>query len=434
MCSILRRISMKRAIVFSALAAILLATGCYSDQDSVVVKSPVISIKVESTVPVTAFPGTNLDFIFSLNYSGGLKMAYATVDGEKLPDTEISFTDAPQSVQISFSYRPKDEFAGNTIDFAVYAEGVDGAKGHYDFPVFILAAKPDIAITFPDDAPNEFMVDGSALSFDVQIKSNSVDMMQVTTYKGETVLPDMTFPVKGDDLKNVTLPFYYEPTLGDTGGTTTFTVEVMDANGNLVSANYSVNFMKQASTELNEYSGVVMGLNKCTGVGQFFDAVTNTVYSAKGVGAVCADIDWSIFWSNNANTQGVAFAAPIASNVSTIYPEATIVNTLGGGTEDIPANWSTRNETNFREVEMDADTFAGVSTKAELVDLFDNGTVPANDHVVFRKSVGSVFVFKINRTASSSTGELVKYGLVRVTARPATNNTGTIVFDYKIEK
>ncbi len=423
---------MKKAIIFLTFAAVALC-GCNHVDDSVVVKSPVISIKVDNTIPVTAFPGTNLEFVFSLNYEGGLKSAYALVDGEKIAETEVSYSDAPKSAVLQFNYKPLDAYAGNTIDFSVYAEGVDGAKGHFDYPVFILAAKPDINISFPEDAPNEFLVDGSVLAFDVIIKSNSVDMMQVTTYKNDVVLPEMTFPVEGD-LKNVTLPFYYEPTLGDTGGTTTFTVEVMDFNGNLVSANYSVNFIKQASVELNEYSGVTMGLNKCPGVGQFFDAVTNTVYLAKGVGAVCADIDWCIFWSNNSTTQGVAFAAPIAGNTTTIYPEATIVTTLGGTTEDIPANWATRNETNFREVEMDADAYAGVSTSAELVDLFDNGTVPSNDHVVFRKNAGSVFVFKINRTAASSSGEVVKYGLIRVTARPATNNTGTITFDYKIEK
>lgn len=423
---------MKKAIIFLTIAAVALF-GCNPDDEQVVVKSPKISISVLNTIPVTALPGTDLEFVFSLKYEKGLKTAYASVDGEKLPDTEVTYTDAPDSAVLQFTYKPLDSYAGNTLDFSVYAEGVDGAKGHQDYPVFILAAKPDIVITFPEDAPNEFLVDGSALDFVVTITSKSVDMLQVTTYKKDVVLPDMTFAVEGDH-KNVSLPFHYVPSLGDTGGTTTFTVEVMDFNGNLVSANYAVNFTKQAGSELNEYYDITLGLNKCPGTGQFFDAVTNTVYMANGVGAVCADIDWCVFWSNNSTTQGVAFAAPIAGNTTTIYPEATIVTTLGGTTDDIPANWATRNETNFREVEMDADTYAGVSTSAELVDLFDNGTVPSNDHVVFKKNVGSVFVFKINRTSASSAGETVKYGLIRVTARPATNNTGTIVFDYKIEK
>ena len=423
---------MKKTFLFLS-AVLCMLSACKPDDDFVVIKSPVVSIRVENAIPAAVLPGTHLEFCFSLKYKGGLKSAYATVDGKTIPGTERSFNDTPDSTVLEFSYKPGDNFAGNTIDFAVCAEGIDGAKGHYDYPVFILAAKPDIVISFPEDAPNEFLVDGSALSFDVTIKSASVDMMKITTYKGDTVLPEMTFPVEGD-LRNTVLPFRFEPTLGDTGGTTTFTVEVMDMNGNLVSSMYSVNFYKQASTELNEYSGIVLGANKCTSDGQFFDAVTNTVYAAPGVGAVCADIDWCIFWSNNANTQGIAFAAPMASNVATIYPEATIVGTLGGSADDIPTNWAVRNETNFREIEIDADTYAGVSTVAEVTDLFENGEVPANDHVVFRKTTGSTFAFKINRTAASSSGELVKYGLVRITARPAGNNTGTIVFDYKIEK
>ena len=257
--------------------------------------------------------------------------------------------------------------------------------------------------------------------------------MKITTYKGDTQLPDMSFNVEGD-LRNVVLPFYYEPTLGDTSGTTTFTIEVMDMNGNIVSGSYSVNFYKEASTELNEYSGITMVLNKCTSAGQFFDAINNKVYVANGVGASCADIDWCIFWSGNATTQGVAFAAPSANNTTVIYPQATIVTTLGGTEADIPSNWSTRNETNFREVDIDADTYSAVSTVAEVEALFNNGTVPTNDHVVFKKTVGSVMAFKINRTVASSAGEVQKYGLIHVTARPATNNTGTITFDYKIAK
>ena len=211
MYSILRRINMKKAIIILTFAAIALC-GCNPVDDTVVVKSPVISIKVDNTIPVTALPGTELDFVFSLSYEGGLKSAYASVDGEKITATEVSYSDAPKTAVLQFSYKPLDAYAGNTIDFSVYAEAVDGAKGHFDYPVFILAAKPDIRITFPDDAPNEFMVDGNVLAFDVIIKSNSVDMMQVTTYKNDVVLPEMTFPVEGD-LKNVTLPFYYEPTL-----------------------------------------------------------------------------------------------------------------------------------------------------------------------------------------------------------------------------
>lgn len=422
-----------RKILFTLAVATALLAGCTVPDDMQTVKRPVVSIKVENVIAPAVYPGTELEFLFSLKYDGGLRSARAYVDGKVVSGSEKTFDDAPDSVTLDFTWKPSDAYAGNTIDFAVSAEAVDGAKGHFDYPVFILAAKPDITITFPDDAPNEFLVDGSALKFDVVITSGSVDMMQITTYKGDTVLPEMSFPVSGD-LRNAVLPFRYEPTIGDTGGTTTFTVEVMDMNGNLVSSNYSVNFTKPASTELNEFYGVTMGVNRCVSAGQFFDAVNNKVYSAAGVGQHCADIDWALFWSNNAGTNGVAFAAPIANNVAVIYPEATIVGVLGGSTDDIPENWSTRNETNFREIEIDADTYAAVSTSAEILELFEGGTIPANDHVSFRKAVGSTFAFKINRTAASSAGEITKYGLVRVTARPATNNTGTIVFDYKIEK
>lgn len=419
----------KKALV-AALAAIILS-GCTDDVR--ITKRPVIAVRLEKSAPTAVYPGTDLDFLFSFKYNPGIRSVRALVDGEVLPESERVFSDFPDSVTLGFTYRPSDKYAGNTIDFAVWAEADDGARGHFDYPVFILASKPDITIAFPDDVPNEFLVDGSPLSFDVNIKSESVDMTRVTTYKGDAVIPEMSFQLE-EGRRNFVLPFYYEPSLGDTGSPTTFTVEVMDMNGNFVSASYTVTFTKKASEELNEYSGVVMGLNRCTAAGQFFNALTNTVYNANGVGAVCADVDWCIFWSNNANTQGVAFAAPVAGNVTIIYPEATIVGILGGSEADIPENWPVRNETHFREIEIDADSFAAVSTLEEVIALYEGGVEPANDHVTFKRNAGAAMAFQINRTADSSTGELQKYGLIRVSARNATNNTGSIVFDYKIAK
>ena len=420
----------KSLIIFSVVAFALL--GC-SRKDSVSVKSPLISIRVENEVPVTALPGTTLEFSFSLTYKGGLKSAYAMVDGKIIEGTELNFNDAPESALIEFSYTPDGTFAGNTIDFAVHAEAVDGAKGHYDYPVFILAAKPDISIEIPEDAPEEFLVNGSTLSFDILIKSPSVDMMKVTSYKGDTVIPEMSFNVEGDDLRNVVLPFSYTPTLGDTGGKTSFSFDVMDVNGNIVSASYAVRFYKEGATELDEYTNVVLGLNRCTTECQFLDAVTCTKYKANGVGAACAEIDLIAFWSNNTGTQGLAFSAPGWESLTLVYNQATVVDILGGTTNDILANWSVRNLTEIRELELDADAYAAVSNRDDLVRVFNSGTVPSKTYVVYQKNVGSTIAFKVRRTADSATGELEKYGLLRVSARPATGNTGTITIDYKIE-
>ena len=424
---------MKRFIYILFLMLLTLAMGCDPDSKEKIVKSPRVYISLDSEIPAAVYPGTVLEFSFSLQSANGIKSVYATADGNEIDGTAAEFEDMPESATVSFSYTPSDTYSGNTIDFAVVAQGGNGAKGHYDYPVFILASKPKVHITLPPDAPNEFLVDGSTLSFNISISSESVDISRVTTYKGDSVIPGMSFDVSGDP-RNITLPFSYTPTLGETGSPTVFTFEVMDVNGNLVSADYSVTFYKQASTELNERSGIVLGANKCITAGQFFDAITGTVYEANGVGAHCADIDFTIFWSNNAGTNGIAFASPNASNVTVIYPAATIVDVLGGTESDIPQNWTVRNETNFRELTLTADSFAAVSTSAEVRSLFDSGTAPSNDHVTFQKVAGSVLAFKINRSGSESEPGIVKYGLLRVTSRPATNNAGTIVFDYKIEK
>lgn len=410
-----------------AISLLSLALASCSDDGPVRKSGPVIGISILGDVPATAYPGDVLDFTFSMKYAGGISEAYALVDGTELEGSRTTFSDTPDSTGLKFSYRAADSYAGNTIDFAVVATAPDGAEGHYDIPVFILAAKSAIKVVLPEDAPESFEVTGETLKFDVSIVSENVDIKSVTTYKGDQALPSMSFDVSGD-ARNVTLPFEYTPTPGDTGTPTLFTFEVLDVNGNLTDFVYSVLFFKAASAELNEYSGIAMGLNKCPSYGQFLNLVDNAVYQANGVGAVCDKVDMAIFWSGNSSTIGVAFASPNAGNVTSIYPEATIVSTLGGTTGDIPSNWAVRNETNFRELEMTADAFAAVSSASEIEVLYAGGTVPANDHVTFKKVAGSVVAFKINRT------ETPKYGLIRVTARPATNNTGTITLDYKIEK
>lgn len=418
---------MKKIYCLAVALLSLFLASCSQDDGPVVKASPKVRISIVGDVPATAYPGDDLEFVFSMKYAKGISEAYALVDGTELEGSRTTYPDAPDSTGLKFTYRAQDAYAGNTIDFAVVATATDGAMGHYDIPVFILAAKPAITVTLPADAPESFEVTGEALKFNISIVSSNIDMKSVTTYKGDAVVPSMSFNVVGD-ARNVTLPFNYTPTLGDTGTPTVFTFEILDVNGNIFNSMYSVTFFKAASDELNEYSGITMGLNKCVSYGQFINFVDNVVYMAKGVGDVCDKVDMALFWSGNSTTIGVAFASPNATNVTSIYPEATIVSTLGGTEDDIPTNWSVRNETNFRELEMDADAFAGVSTAAEVEALFAGGVAPTNDHVTFKKVAGSVVAFKINRTESP------KYGLIRVTARPATNNTGTITIDYKIEK
>ena len=68
------------------------------------------------------------------------------------------------------------------------------------------------------------------------------------------------------------------------------------------------------------------------------------------------------------------------------------------------------------------------------MELYDTGTVPANDLVTFQKVEGSTMAFKLVVTDPATGSPMEKVGLIRVTARNATNNTGSIVFDYKIEK
>lgn len=420
---------MKKIFYLMAVLPLLVLSSC-GKEEGTPEKTPRISISVVNALAPATYPGEVLDIAFDLKYAGGIVEAYGLIDGVKVEQSERTFTVPTDSTRVSFQYMVQDRYAGNTIDFSVRAIGKDDAVGHYDIPVYVYASKPSITITIPGTAPESFEIGTSPLAFNISVTSANVDLKSVTTYKGETKLPDMSFEVTGPDSKNAIIPFSYTPTFADAGSPVTFKFEVMDVNGNIVEAYYSVTFTKPSSSELNEYYGVVMGLNKCTAYGQFFDVVKNKVYKANGVGAHCAEIDLAIFWSGNASTQGVAFASPNVQNVTQIYPEATIVTTLGGTVEDIPVNWAVRNNTIFREVDIDAETYAEISLSAQLREYFDNGEKPANEHVCFKKTAGSVIAFMIHRDDM----EADKYGIIRVTARNASNNTGSIVFDYKIEK
>lgn len=396
-------------------------------------KAPKVAVKLLNSVPATVYPGEKVDFQYALLYKGGVESAKAYADGMLIDGSEVVFSTSQDSVVYSFSYTATDIYAGNTIDFVVEASGADGAKGRTDIPLFVLASKPEVIFTYPSNLPQEFMVDGSSLEFDLIIESKSIAIKTLTTYKNEIKLEEMCAEYE-DEVKIINLPFSYTPTLGDAGEPTIFTFEVMDVNGNIITSQCSILFNKQKSVELDEITGVVMGLNKCTTHGQFIDFISNKVYKAAGVGNVCADIDMALFWSGNASTVGVAIASPNASNVTSIYPEATIVNTLGGSESDIPMNWATRNETNFRAVSLSADEFAAIMTTAEIKGLYEEAEVPANDHVMFKNKAGNVLLFKINRSNIVS-GEIVeKYGVLRVTQLAASNNTGTITLDYKIQK
>lgn len=410
-------------LLFFSTVILLSLTGC-SKNNQVIVKKSKIAISVDGTIPPTLYPGNTLDIKFILKHPAGIRESVVMIDGTEVEGSRRSYEEFTDSTSVSVSYKAMDSYAGNTVDIAISAEGVDGAIGHYDVPVFILATKPDITIDIPASAPSEFLVSEEVLKFDIEIISETTDMKSVTVYKNDVKEESMSYEFVGN-LRKQTLKFSYKPTLADVGDAVVFKIAVMDVNGNIVESMYSVKFTKPQSLELNEHFGIMMSLHQSNVYGNFFDATNNIVYVANGVSQHCADIDWAWFYSANATTIGVALAAPIAQNTALTYSEANVTTYLGGQASDAVVNWGTRNETNFREISISAAEFNAVSTSAEVRNLYNTGTVPSNDHVVFRKTTDSMIAFKIARTS--------KYGLIHV-VKVAGPNTGNVKFDYKIEK
>ena len=401
-------------------ASAVMAWSCTSDA-GVEESGPKIKISLEDEVPVAIYPTESIDISVSITYENGIAESYVSLAKTELEGTRQVYENYPTSASFDFSFVPQDSHTGTTLDFMIHVTGADGNIGRYDVPVYILAAKPQIEIIIPADAPSETDVK-DAIGFNVSVTSGNTDIRSISTYRGDVLIEESVM-TEFNDPRNAEYPFSFTPDLADVGAPLTFRFEVMDVNGNIVSSLYQVTVTKQASVELSEFYGIVIGMNKCTTAGSFLDLHTGTVYKANGVSTVCDLIDLAVFRSGNATTQGPAIASPNVQNVTQIFPEATIVTTLGGTVADIPLNWTTRNETLFKEIEMTAEEFASLETKAQVEAVFNN-SASAEVKVIFKQLKGKYFTFKTHD------GYI---GVGTVTAHAAAN-TGSITIDYKIVK
>ena len=386
-----------------------------------------IKISLTSEAPETAYPGDKVSYSFAIEYEAGIAEAAAELNNEIIEETAEAYPDAPATVSYSFDYTVKSEDAGQTLDFVVRVKGADGTENSYDVPLYVLAAKADIDIVIPSDAPQECSIEDN-LAFTVNITSGN-DLKSVKTIKDNEEITSLTMTVF-ENPKEVAYPFSYQADVLDVGSPVTFRFEVMDANGNLVTADYSVTFTKPASDEISEYFGVNMGYQNNTDYGQYLDAETGSVFGMPEGYENCEEIDIVVYYSGNQNTPGLAFADPASSNASTMFKEATVI-AKGGDSNDAVSNWLKRNITTFKRVtsvrdgqaEVTEATFAALSTKAEIEAIYNDSeiaeatpqaTVQPNDYIAFYTATG-------------------KYGIIKVVSRDA-NNKGAIVIDYKITK
>lgn len=399
----------------------LLVTGasCTEDLAGTLVE-PKFMVSLENEVPAVTYPSVTLDFSFSLSYEGGLSEAYVSMNGLEMEGSRTVFEGAPQTAALDFSYTVKDSEAGTTVDVVVNMVGADGAVGRWDVPVFVRAAKPDIRIVLPENVPSEFDVK-KELSLEVDIVSGTTDMKTVSVYKG-TELVEIIESDGFDTPRSLKYMFSYTAPKYEAGTPVVFRIEVMDVNGNIVSHEFSITFVKPPLVELYEYTAVQMGMNRNMEFGQCLDLFSGTVFEMAGVGEKCADVDLVLFFSNSANTKGMSLASPNKSNVTVIYKKDTVVDLLGGEESDVPSAWSVRNATEFIQLGLTEEEYADVETKEHVYAHFPDGAESTG--LLQQQKKGYSFAFK---TADG------KRGVAYITSSPS-NNTGMATFNIKVEK
>lgn len=401
------------------LMLLVIGASCIEDSAGTQVE-PKFMVSLENEVPAVTYPSVTLDFSFSLSYEGGLSEAYISMNGLEMEGTRTVFDGAPETAVLNFSYTVKDSEAGTTVDVVVNMVGADGALGRWDVPVFVRAAKPDIRVILPENTPVEFDVK-KELSLEVDVVSGTTDLKSISVYKGTELME--TIESEGFDTpRSLKYMFTYTAPKYEAGAPVVFRIEVMDVNGNIVSHEFSITFVKPPLVELYEYTAVQMGMNMNKEFGQCVNLFSGTVFKMDETGENCADIDMVLFFSNNSTSRGMSLASPNKSNVTVIYKKETVVDLLGGEESDMPSAWSVRNATKFIQLELTEEEYADIELKEHVCSLFPDDA--ASVDILQQQKKGNSFAF---RTADG------KRGVVYITSAPS-NNTGFTIFNIKVEK
>ena len=407
--------------IMPLLALLPTMTACNDDDDAAQTeRRDKMVFTLTSDAPVAEYPTEQIGYTFRISYPKGVASVFATLDGQEIEGSKCEYEDTPVEAEYTFRYTLLASQAGQTVDFVFTAVGADGYSHSTDYPVYVYAKQAEIEIAIPEDAPAAADV-AEELSFVVGV-SSATDLMKIRTLRNNVPLDALTKTSGFVTPKTDDYAFSYTPAVADTGQTVVFTFEVTDADGNLVSADYAVEFVRPASTEIDEYYAVSIGFNRCTSYGPYLSVANGAVYTIAEGYEKCAEIDIVLFWSNNATTKGMAICGADTSNAATIYNAATMT-AMGGGSDDVITQWPIRNNTVFKKTTLTVDEYTAVFTSAELRSAYDECTADESGLANMLKS-GNVVAF---RTESG------RYGLLKVVSS-GTGNTDYAVIDYKTEK
>ena len=398
----------KFLVFFLAISAI----ACKKDKTDQQAIAFSVKVTQKTVLPAVVTPAEEIKFDLNLTANAEAKIASVelSLDGKSL--TTANGNNANE-VNLQHTYKPTTIEVGRSLIFRLKIANDEGKTVEKDFVVYVQTAPANISIVLPPTAPTEIK-DNEVADFNIAVKSEN-DIRYIKTFLNQvelTILSKNTFANPKEDSYH----FNYQPLVTDIDKTLEFYVEVMDVLGNLVRKPFTITVKRSAVVDFNVYANVVLGAQRSTGPGPFFNAATGEVYVTAGAAQKSANIDLATFYSGSTNSYNIV-SPTLASVADVIYTPA-----LYGA--DAIANWPTRKKTLIKKITLSQTDFDLIGSSADIQNLYTSSSVVAGE-TSGGMANGNVIVFL---TASN------KYGVLLLKTRSANANTGNVTVDVKVQK
>jgi hypothetical protein len=398
----------KILLCFLAIAAV----ACKKDKTDQQAIAFSVKITQKTALPAVVTPADEINFDLGVEAN-----AEATIAGLELSLDGTALTAATgngtNKFDLQHTYKPTSLEVGRSLIFKLKVTNQEGQAVEKDFVVYVQSAPANIAIVLPATAPTEIM-DNETADFNIAVTSEN-DIRYIKTFLNQTEIAALTKTTFANP-KADSYQFVYQPQATDIDKNLEFYIEVMDNLGNLVRHPFTIAVKRSVAVDFNVYTDVVLGAQRSTGPGPFFNASTGEVYVTSGVAAKAAGVDLVTFYSGSTNSYNLTSPtlATVAANIYTVA--------LYGA--DALDNWSTRNKTLIKKITLSQNDFDLIGSAADIQNLYTSSSVTATE-TSGGMANGNVIVFL---TANN------KYGVLLLKARSANANTGNVTVDVKVQK
>jgi hypothetical protein len=405
---------MKQILTKAMMAVFLLITFSCKKDDSIV-KKETLSVEVKQNVALPLIITSKEEVVFDLTITSSsavkMKSAILSLNENSLASANASADGGEINMQTTYKATVQD--IGSSLIFRLTVSDENGNTIDKDFVVYVEVAPADISINIPANAPVEIN-DNESVSFNIDVVSGN-DIRYIKTFVDQKEITALKKEVFNNP-KIDNYAFNYQPASADAGKTLSFTIEVMDVLGNIVKKTYSLNIKRSQQVDFNLYPNVNLGAQRATDAGPFFSSSKGEVYVTIGSATKSADIDFATFFSGSTRAFNLVSPtlATVANNIYTI-PLFGI---------DALANWTTRNLTLIKKLNIGQTEFDLIASGAEIENLYTGSSVVVSESSGGLAN-GNVIVFK---TVAG------KYGALYVKSRSSNANTGYLTVDIKVQK